>query len=161
MRKTLATIGLAVLALQVWGYCRDAYGPNRLPDVIPVHFDAAGHPNGWDSPTSFIILPILSLGLFLLLTVIARFPSIFNYPAELTEANRDRLQSLTIDLLAWMKLELVCIFAATQWMCLHLARHPEPESFSVILIVPIGMLFATIAWYIVALLRAGRMQSAS
>jgi uncharacterized membrane protein len=161
MRKTLATIGLMVLAFQVWVYCGNSFGPNRLPDRIPIHFDIAGHPNGWGSPTSFIFLPILSLVLFLFLTVIARFTSMFNYPVELTEANRDRLQSLTIDLLAWIRTEIVCTFALAQWMGSHLARHPEQATFSFIFLAPVELIFATVAWYIVAMLKAGRMQSAS
>jgi uncharacterized membrane protein len=161
MRKTLATIGLTVLALQIWGYCSDVFGPNRLPDRIPIHFDIAGHPNGWGSPMSLIFLPILSLALFLLLTAIARLPSMFNYPVGVTEANRDRLQSLTIDLLAWMRTEIICIFAMAQWMSSHLARHPEQATFSFIYLAPVGVIFATVAWYIVAMLQAGRMQIAS
>ncbi|MGO9777204.1 MAG: DUF1648 domain-containing protein [Terracidiphilus sp.] len=149
------------MTIQVWIYCRDSFGPNRLPDRIPIHFDNAGHPNNWGSPTSFIFLPILSLALFLFLTAIARFPSMFNYPVEMTEANRDRLQSLTIDLLAWIRTEIVCTFALAQWMASHLARHPEPATYSVILIAPVCMLLATVAWYIVAMLKAGRVQTAS
>ena len=161
MRRTLATIGLTVLALQVWGYCSDVFGPNRLPDRIPIHFDIAGHPNGWGSPSSFIFLPILSLALLLFLTVIARFPSMFNYPVEVTEANRNRMQSLTIDLLTWIRTEIVCTFAMAQWMASHLARHPELATFSFIFLAPVGLILATVAWYIVAMLKAGRMQSAS
>jgi uncharacterized membrane protein len=161
MRKTLTSIGLAVLALQVWGYWCDSFGPNHLPDRIPVHFDAAGHPNGWDSPSSMIFLPILSLTLFLCLTLSARLTSMFKYPVDVTEANRELLQSLTIDLLAWLRMELVCTFGLAQWMTSHLARHPEPVTFSLIVLAPVGMIFATVAWFIVATLRAGRVQSAS
>jgi uncharacterized membrane protein len=161
MRKTLATIGLTVLALQVWGYWSDIFGPSHLPDRIPVHFDLAGHPNGWSSPASFIFLPILSLALFLFLTMIARFPSMFNYPVAVTEANRDRLQSLTIDLLAWMRTEIVCTFAMAQWMSSHLARHPEQATFSFIFFAPVGVILATVACFIVAMQKAGRMQTAS
>lgn len=155
MRKTLATIGLTTLALQAWGYWQDSFGPNHLPDRIPVHFDAAGNPNGWGSPSSLIFLPVLSLALFLFLTLIARLPSVFNYPVEVTEENRDTLQRLTVDLLAWMRTELVCTFALVQWMVSHLARHPEPVMFSFIFIAPLGMLLATVVWFIVAILRAG------
>jgi uncharacterized membrane protein len=161
MRKILATIGLTVLALQGWGYWSDTFGPSHLPDRIPIHFDLAGHPDGWGSPSSLIFLPILSLALFAFLTVIARFPSMFNYPVGVTEANRDRLQSLTIDLLAWMRTELICTFALVQWMSTHLARQPEMAAVSFIFLAPVGVILATVAWYIVAMLRAGRMQSAS
>jgi uncharacterized membrane protein len=160
MRKTLATIGLTVLAFQVWGYCRDLYGPNRLPDRVPTHFDLAGHPNGWDSPSFLIFLPILSAALYLFFSVIARFSSMFHYPVEVTDANRDRLQSLAIGMIAWIRMEMVCIFATAQWMASHLARHPEPATYSVILFAPLGLLLATVAWTIVGILRAGRVQSA-
>jgi hypothetical protein len=85
----------------------------------------------------------------------------FNYPVKVTEANRDRLQSLTIDLLTWIRTEIVCIFALAQWMASHLARQPETATYSLVIFAPLGMLLATVAWYIVAMLREGRMQLAS
>jgi uncharacterized membrane protein len=156
MRRILEIIGLTVLAFQVWLYCRDIYGSNRLPDRIPTHFDLAGHANGWDSPASFIFLPILSLALFLFFTLIARFSSRFSYPVEMSESNRTWLQSLAIDMIAWMKMEMVCTFAVAQWLTSHLARHPEPATYSAMLFAPLGMLFATVAWYIIAMRKAGR-----
>jgi uncharacterized membrane protein len=161
MRKTLATIGLTVLALQVWSYYRDVFGPNHLPDVIPIHFDAAGHPNGWGSPLSLIFLPILSLALILFVTLIARLLPMFNCPVGVMEANRDRVQSLTIEFLAWLRMELVCTFALAQWMTSHLARHPEPATFAFIVLAPVCAIFATVAWFVAAFMGAGRMQSAS
>jgi len=121
----------------------------------------AGHPNGWGSPSSFIFLSILSLALFLFLTMIARFPLKINHSVEMTEANRERQQSLAIELLAWMRTEIVCVFGLAQWMASNLARHPERATFSIIFLVPVGMILATIVWYVVAMLRAGRMQTAS
>ena len=159
MRKALATIGLSVLALQFWGYWSDTFGVNHLPDRIPTHFDLNGNPNGWGSPSSLIFLPILSLVLFVFLRVIARFPSNFNFPVEVTEANRERLQALAMDLLAWVRAEVVCVFGLVQWMVSHLARHPEPATYSVIIFAPAGMILATVVWYITAMRRAG--QSAS
>jgi uncharacterized membrane protein len=160
MRKTLETISLAALALQVWIYCRISYGPDRLPDRIPIHFDLAGNANGWGTPKSLIFFPVVSVALYLLLTVVVQFPSTFNYPIPVTDPNRARLQALAIDLVTWIKMELVCTFALLLWTCIHLALHPDPAIHSAFLFLPVGVVFVTVAWFIVAMLRAGRLQSA-
>jgi hypothetical protein len=51
---------------------------------------------------------------------------------------------------------MVCTFAVAQWLTSHLARHPEPATYSAMLFAPLGMLFATVAWYIIAMRKAGR-----
>jgi uncharacterized membrane protein len=46
---------------------------SRLPQTVPVHWDAHGRPNGFMSkPLGVFILPIVTLGTYLLLTVLPR-----------------------------------------------------------------------------------------
>ena len=160
MRKGLETISLAGLGLQIWTYCWNMYGPDRLPARVPVHFDLAGNPNRWDSPSSFVFIPIIGAALYLFLTLIARAPLMFNYPVTVTEENRARLQALAIDLIAWIKMELVGTFTLTLWTCFRLARHPALASHVLYLFVPVVVIFATVAWFIVSMMRPVRAQLA-
>jgi uncharacterized membrane protein len=58
----------------------------RLPALVPIHFDLAGHPDHWvrASATSWFALPVLALGLSLFLhwtgTMVARHPEWINVP---------------------------------------------------------------------------------
>jgi uncharacterized membrane protein len=156
MRMTLNGISLVLLAglFLMAGFA--FYGPDKLPARIPTHFDAAGHANGWGSPHTLFLLPIIALGVYLLLTVVARFPGAFNYPVEVTPENRPRLEALALDLLAWVKAEMAGMFAAVAWMMLY-AIHHSGRGFSPLwILVLAGTILITAAMYIGAMVRAAR-----
>lgn len=156
MRKSLEALGIFVLLLLVWITWAALYGPNHLADRVPTHFDAAGNPNAWGSPTGMILLPILAAGLYLLLSVVARFPGAFNYPVRVTPENLQRLQSVTLDMIAWLKTELVCLFAVLQWAFVQAARTGNGSMFPKIVPLFIVAIFATVGWHFIAMFRAAR-----
>lgn len=154
MRKTLELAGLIALGLLAWITYASLYGPNRLPDRVPTHFDAAGNANAWGSPSGMVIMPVIAGGLYLFMTVVARFPSAFNYPVRVTPANLPRLQAIALNMIAWIKLELVCLFAVLQWVFVQSARSGEGHLFPRVLPVFLVVIFGTVALHIVALFRA-------
>ena len=156
MRKTLNAISLATLAalFLVAGFA--LYGPDRLPARIPTHFDAAGHANGWGSPLALLSLPIIAFGVYLLMTVVARFPSAFNYPVTVTDENRPRLEAMTLDLLAWMKAETAGLFAIITWVWLQAIRHSGQGFSPLWVLVFAGAILVTIVWYIRAMARTAQ-----
>jgi uncharacterized membrane protein len=160
MRKSLEAISLAALAFIFWITWQALYGAEQLPARIAVHFDMAGNPNGWDSPSSLPELPIVAVAIYLLMTLVARFPSAFKYPVEVTEENRPRLEALNLDLIAWMKMEMVCLFAWIQWVIIEMARRGRGDpSFLALLLVFLVALFGTIIWFTMAMRRAAQAGS--
>jgi hypothetical protein len=156
VRKTLELIGLIALAA-LYGLTWSAlYGPNRLPDRVPTHFDAAGNPNGWGSPSGLILMPAIATALYLLMTVVARFPESFHYPVRITPQNLARLQAVTLNMVLWLKVELACLFAVLQWAFIQSARTGNGHLFPMILPFFIVAVFGTIGWSLVALMRAAR-----
>ena len=156
MRKVLETIALLALAVQLWITYRALSGPERLPARIPTHFDAAGNPNGWGTPTMLLLLPAVAVFIYLLFTVVTRFPSAFNYPVRVTTQNRSQLQALALDMIAWLKVELVCLFTWIQWATIEGARHPRQGLPGLLMPIALVAVFATIAWHIVAMFRAAQ-----
>jgi hypothetical protein len=163
MRKSLEAVSLAALAFVVWITWQAIYGPNPLPGRIPIHFDLAGHPNGWGSPATLWIICAAPVGLYLFLSLMkTRLLEASNYPVEVTDENRDRLEALNLDLIAWIKTEMVCLFAWIQWSVLQAARHPE-RGFAAIpqLIALLVVILATALWFKVAMRRAAHAGSGS
>lgn len=156
MRKQLEAISLAGLALMVWITGRALYGPARLPDRIPTHFDAAGNPNGWGSASTLLLLPAVAVAIYLLISGIARLPALFNYPVEVTEENRARLEALTLQMLAWLKVELVCLFAWIQWFIVRFDRQGHGTLSPAVVVWFLIVFFGTVGWHIVAIFRAAR-----
>lgn len=156
MRKSLEAISLIALAVLVWITWQALYGPVPLPDRVPTHFDAAGNANGWGPPSTLWLLPVVAAALYLLITILAQFPKAFNYPVRLTDENRARLEALTLQMIAWLKVELVCLFVVLQWSIIDSVRQGEGKLSPAFLPVFLAAVFATLGWHIVAIFRAVR-----
>lgn len=154
MRKVLEAISLGALAVLFWITWGTLYGPNRLPDRIPTHFDGSGQPNGWGSPSALLLLPLVALAIYLGITLTSRFPSAFHYAVRVTPQNRPRLQALSVQMIVCLKAELMCLFAWIQWSIVGAVRNGG-GSLSLAL-VPLSLLavFATVGWHLVAMFRA-------
>jgi len=156
MRKSLDAIALIALALLTWITYRALYGPEPLPQRIPIHFDFAGNPNGWGSPSMLLLFPVVALAVYLLITVVAFLPAAFNYPVPVTAENRPRLQALALDMITWLKTELICLFTWIQWTIVEAARHGRNGLSPAHMPVALVAIFGTILWYFVAMRRAAR-----
>jgi len=156
MRKIAELFSLAALAALALITVNAFYGPHRLPARIPVHFDAAGQPNGWGSPSALLLLPAVGAGLYLLFTLVSRFPSAFNYPVKVTEFNRERLQQLAVEVLALMKAEILVLFALMDFAWVHAIRNPGHGLGSLTVGIFVAVILATVFGYMAAMIRASK-----
>jgi hypothetical protein len=157
MRRSAELFGLAgllLLLVQTWSAL---WGPHHLPARVPTHFDAAGTPNAWGSPSGMLLMPAVAIGVYLLMSVVARFPGSFNYPCRVTPQNRAQLEAVTLDMLAWGKAEIGWLFAVLQWAFVHAAENGDGSVFPKILPVFMVGIFGTVIWSLVRIVRAGRV----
>ena len=92
---------------------------SSLPDTIPTHFNAAGEADGFGSKVSLIALPVIATLLFIGLTVLNRYPHIFNYPTSITQDNALRQYTLATRILRYLKLVLVLVFGGIEFMTIQ------------------------------------------
>ena len=156
MRRNLEIAALAALALLLFLTARALYGPGSLAQQIPTHFGINGQPDAWDSPRTLWFLPIVALLLYGLMTVVARFPSAFNFPVRVTPANRTSLETLALNMIAWLKVEVISLFCWIQYVTIQAARNGQGSISPLFMPLTLGIVFATIAWYFVAMRKAGR-----
>ena len=159
MRRTLETIGIAALAFMCWVTYGAVYGADRLPDRIATHFKLNGQPDGWGSPTILLLIPAIALANYAGLTIVARFPSMFNYPVRMTDENRARLQAVALNMIVWIKVESVSLFAWIEWAIIGAARQGRFRLPAELAAVCFAAIFATIAWFIAAMFRAARPEA--
>lgn len=156
MRKTAEILSLASLAALVFITINVFHGPHPLPGRIPIHFDALGHANEWGSPRSILFFLAFAVAMYLLLTIVSRFPSKFNYPVKVTALNRAQLEPLALSLLAWIKAEFLAFFVWMELAMVQAARDPDRGFRPYPLAMFAAMLFATIIGHIIAMFRAAK-----
>ena len=97
-----------ILLLALWGFVVFSY-PD-LPDKIPKHFNAAGQADSWGGKKNILSLSVVMTILFVGMTLLNRFPHIFNYPFSITDENAFRQYACATRMLRWLKTIIVVIF---------------------------------------------------
>jgi uncharacterized membrane protein len=92
-----------------------------LPDIVPRHFGVTGQPDAWGSKVSLLQLPIVTFVLYVLLTVLERFPNSFNYPWRITPENAQTQYRIARKLLISVKALMVWTFFFILWRTLEAA----------------------------------------
>ena len=156
MRRTLELLGWIALAVNGWVTYWAVWGPNPLPERIPIHFDLAGNPNGWGSPKGIFILPAVALGLYLLMGLVARYPAAFNYPVKVRPEFRARAEELALDMIAWLRAELACLFCTLQLAVIQAARTGRAPEIAWVMPVYLLVVLGTIAGFMVAMTQLGK-----
>lgn len=105
----LLTIGLTVL---FW---------SALPPLVPTHFGVTGEVDAWGDKRTILILPSVSLILYLMFTFACRYPHRFNYPWPITAQNARQQYRLACSLLAWFKAEVILLFSFMEWTTIRTA----------------------------------------
>lgn len=67
-----------MLLVIMWSY---------MPDQIPKHFGFNGQPDAWGDKETLFFLPVVSSLVYLLLSIVSKYPHSFNSPVEITEKN--------------------------------------------------------------------------
>ena len=115
---------------------------SSLPESVPVHFGAGGDPDAWGSKWTFIILPLIGVALYSGLTVLARYPHLYNYPWPITRGNAERQYRLARAFLTLFKAEVVWFFGYMKLEAVEVAHHRSeglgPEFLPIFLLTTFG-----------------------
>jgi uncharacterized membrane protein len=149
MRRILEVVSLLALVALAAMTADALVGPRRLPAQIPIHYNAAGQVNGWGPSQSLLGLLLGSVVLYALMSMVARRPSVFNFPARVTPMNRPRLEALAVQMISWLKAEVVCLFAWIQYFTIQAARSGHGALPAGFMPVALGVVFGTTLVYFV------------
>jgi uncharacterized membrane protein len=112
-------LGWGVL-LALWVWIGTSY--SSLPDTIPTHFNAAGEADGFGTKASIIGLPLIATLLYIGLTLLNRFPHIFNFPTPITPDNALSQYTNATRMIRYLKLILVLVFAGISFQTIQQAK---------------------------------------
>ncbi len=91
-----------IILLAMWSPIIFYY--SDLPDSVPIHFNAQGIPDDYGSKSTLLLLPIIGTFAFILLTILNKFPHIFNFPTEITEVNAPKMYRIATTMMRLIKL---------------------------------------------------------
>ncbi|MEZ7873800.1 MAG: DUF1648 domain-containing protein [Bacteroidales bacterium] len=105
--KIVEIIGWLAL-LTVWALTITSY--SDLPDIIPTHYNGAGEIDGFGSKVNILILPLIATFFFVGITILNKFPHIFNYPRKINKDNALRQYTYMTKMNRYLKLVFVIVF---------------------------------------------------
>lgn len=131
----------------VWGLVITNYG--SLPDTIPVHYNGAGVADGFGDKWMIWTLPIVSAILFVGLTILNRFPHIFNYPVHITAENAWSQYTHATRLIRYLKLIVVVIFGLISYQTIRHANGQTEGLGSLFLPLTMGLIFVPVIYFLI------------
>ena len=140
--KLVEILGIAVLFFTI---VFPVISYNQLPDSIPRHFDINGQPDAYGSKWLIFILPLIGIVLYTGLTILNRYPHIFNYPTKVTEENAERLYKNATKLVRILNTLTISIFAYITYVTIQTGLGKQSGlgnyffiAFLILFSVPIG-----------------------
>lgn len=82
----------------------------RIPHKIPAHYNAAGIIDRWGDKKEIWFIFIVTILMYIMMSLIEHFPKLWNTGVTLTEENQERIYQLLKSMLVTMKFLLVLIF---------------------------------------------------
>ena len=104
----LANLCCAVILVYCWLNLILSW--NGIPESIPGHYNAAGVADRWGSRMELWILPAVTTVFYIGISIVERFPGIWNTGVEVTEENRERVYGVLLFMITAMKLLLCADF---------------------------------------------------
>lgn len=92
-----------------------------LPDRVPGHFNGAGEVDRWGSKMELIILPLVGGGLWVLFTVLEKYPHTYNY-FNLRKDNIEAQYKNGRLMLNVLKNEIVVFFSLISYYMIQIAK---------------------------------------
>ncbi len=139
-------LGWGVL-LALWVWTGTSY--SSLPDTIPTHFNAAGEADGFGRKVSIVGLPVIATLLYIGLTVLNRFPHIFNFPTPITQGNALRQYTNATRMIRYLKLILVLVFTGISYQTIQQANGTSEGLGIWFLPLTLGLIFMPLLYFVI------------
>jgi len=147
--KTFEIIGW-LLVISVWGLTITNYA--NLPETIPTHYNAAGQADRFGGKATILTLPLIATVLFVGLTILNKFPHIFNYPTNITQDNA--LRQYATRMIRYLKLIIVVIFGLIEFKTIQNANGQADGLGIWFLPMTLGLIFIPLIYFVVKLFKA-------
>ncbi|MBE3569561.1 MAG: DUF1648 domain-containing protein [Bacillales bacterium] len=94
---------------------------SSLPNRVPIHYNLVGEVDKWGSKEDIFFLPITGAILWIGLTILEKFPHIYNYTVTLTEENIEQQYKNGRTMINVVKNEIFIYMAYCNWKDVNVA----------------------------------------
>jgi uncharacterized membrane protein len=127
---------------------------NVLPELIPIHFNFAGVPDGWGAKLWLVATPLVSVVMWASIALLSRIPHQFNYLWPITAENALRQYRLARTMMVALSAGVAVMFALLTYEQCRAAMG-EPPFLGMLWSVLMGVfVIGLIGWYGVSAYRA-------
>jgi uncharacterized membrane protein len=135
--------------LILWSYTLFNY--SGLPNTIPTHFDFNGQVDDYGSKLTVLLLPIIGTIVFVGLTILNKFPHIFNYPTEITPENALSKYTIATRMIRYLKFIIIVIFTLIEYMIFSSVKNEASSINFYFLPIMLVLIFIPIIFSIIKL----------
>ncbi len=128
-------VAAAAIAVSSWGV---------LPEIVPIHFNLVGQPDGFGPKYMTLVIPALMLVLYITYSALGKYPQLSAKSSRTQEQNARYFQ-LTRTMMTWIKAELGVLFLYIQWSIIATARGVTTGLNPLVLLGIIAVLWTTLA----------------
>jgi len=144
--KTVEITGW-ILICAVWTLVINTY--KILPDIIPTHYNGAGLADGFGDKSMIFTLPLVATVLFVGLTILNKFPHIFNYLGDITKDNALRQYTNATRLIRYLKVIIVVIFGLISYQTINHANGQTEGLGLWFLPLTLGLIFIPTIYFLI------------
>ena len=123
---------------------------SKLPDMVPTHFNFTGEADAWGAKSSILLMPAIVVILHIILTMVSRFPHLFNYPVRITEENARQEYILGRYFLKVLKLLIVWMFFFISRFTISIALGEKTNLGNIMWVMMVTMFVILVGYFIFA-----------
>jgi uncharacterized membrane protein len=139
------------LVIALWFYVLTNY--SGLSEIIPIHFDLKGNADGFGSKKNILGLPIVVTIIFIGLSLLNRFPHVFNYPVKITAENALKQYTAATRMIRQLKLIIVLVMGWFAYKSIAISKGTSEASGSGLETIIIFIIFLPLGIYFFKTLR--------
>ena len=128
---------------------------SSLPNRVPIHYNLVGEIDKWGSKEAIFFLPITGAILWMGLTILEKFPHLYNYLVVLTEENIERQYKNASTMINVVKNEILLYIAYCSWKDVNITYGRDVVLETWDLPIFLLILFGSIGFFII---RSFRLQ---
>ena len=125
----------------------------KLPETVPTHIGVKGQVDGFGNKGILLAMPIIGFVFYIGLSILQRFPNIYNFPVEVTENNVEALHLLGVKLVRCTKLFMVLLTSFGTYEFIELAKGRYLKFGIAVFAWLVALMMVMVFYYIIKMMR--------